>query len=326
MSSSKLSMREALRRAMTEEMERDPDVFLMGEEVGHYQGAYKVSQGMMEQFGEERVVDTPISEQGFAGLGVGAAMCGLRPIIEFMTWNFSLVAIDQIINSAAKMLYMSGGQFPIPMVFRGPNGAGGMLSAQHSQSLESYYVHCPGLIVVMPATPKDALGLLKSSIRNDNPVIFMESEVLYNYMDEVPDHEYLIPIGEADIKRPGSDLSIITWSRGYHFVMEALPEMEKAGINPEIVDLRTVRPIDEKTMYESVKKTNRVLIVEEGWPQASVGSHVADLIQRNCFDFLDAPILRVHQEDVPMPYASNLEKASLPSTEKIMAAVQHLLK
>jgi pyruvate dehydrogenase E1 component beta subunit len=319
-------MREAVRRAMTEEMERDPNVFLMGEEIGDYEGAYKVTQGMLKQFGPGRVVDTPISEQGFAGLGVGAAMCGLRPVIEFMTWNFSLVAIDQIINNAAKLLYMSGGQFPIPIVFRGPNGAGGMLGAQHSHSLESFYVHCPGLKVVAPATPKDACGLLKTSIRDDNPIIFMESEVMYNYIDEVPDHEYLVPLGEADVKRPGSDLSIVTWSRGYHYVLEALPHMQKEGINPEIVDLRTLRPLDEKTIYESVRKTNRVLIVEEGWPQASVGSHVADLIQRNCFDYLDAPIHRVHQEDVPMPYAPNLEKASLPNAVKIMAAVHQLLE
>jgi pyruvate dehydrogenase E1 component beta subunit len=321
----KISYREAVRRGMWEEMERDSRVFLMGEEVGHYQGAYKVSQGMMEKFGPMRVVDTPISEQGFAGIGVGSAMCGLRPIIEFMTWNFSLVAIDQIISSAAKMLYMSGGQFPMPIVFRAPGGAGGLLAAQHSQSLESFYVHCPGLKVVAPATPRDAIGLLKTAVRDDNPVIFIESEVLYNYSDEVPDQEYLIPFGKAEVKKQGTDFTIITWSRGYHFAMDALPSILKEGFNPEIVDLRSLRPLDETTIYESVRKTNRVLIIEEGWPQASVGSHISDLIHRNCFDYLDAPVHRVHQEDVPMPYAGNLERFSLPNTDKILNAVQDLM-
>lgn len=323
---SRISYREALNRAMREEMEKDPSVFLMGEEVGYYQGAYKVSQGLLEQFGDKRVVDTPISEQGFAGVGVGSAMCGLRPIIEFMTWNFSLVAIDQIINNAAKLLYMSDGQFQMPIVFRGAGGAGGMLGAQHSQALESYYVHCPGLKVVAPATPKDACGLLKTSIRDNNPIIFIESEVLYGAMGEVPDEEYTIPIGKADIKQKGSDFTIITWSRAWQIVEEAIPLIQKEGYEPEVVDLMTLRPLDEKTIYESVKKTNRVLIVEEGWPQASVGSYVADLIQRNCFDYLDAPILRVTQEDVPMPYASNLEKLSLPNINKIMNAVSDLME
>ena len=321
-----ISYREAVRRAIDEEMERDPGVFLMGEEVGHYQGAYKVSQGLLEKYGEMRVVDTPISENGFAGIGVGSAMCGLRPIIEFMTWNFSLVAIDQIINNAAKMLYMSGGQFNIPAVFRGPGGVGGQLAAQHSQSLESYYVHCPGLIVVAPSTPKDACGLLKTSIRNDNPVIFIEGEVLYGNTGEVPDQEYLIPLGKAEIARPGADFTILVWSRSYSIVMdEVMPLIEKAGYNPEVVDLRSLRPLDEATIYESVRKTNRVLIVEEAWPQASFGSYLTDLIQRNCFDYLDAPILRVSQEDVPMPYAVNLEKLSLPNSTRIMHAVEELL-
>lgn len=320
-----LSYREALRRALFEELERDDRVFLMGEEVGHYQGAYKVSEGLLEKFGEKRIIDTPISENGFAGVGIGAAMCGLRPIIEFMTWNFSLVAFDQLINNAAKMLYMSGGQFPIPIVFRGPGGAGGQLAAQHSQALESYYVHCPGLLVIAPATPHDACGLLKSAVRNDNPVIFIESEKLYNTSGEVPDQEYLVEIGKADIKRPGSDFTIVTWSRAYQFVLEALPQLEKQGLNPEIIDLRTLRPLDEATLYDSVRKTNRVLIVEESWPQASVGSHLADLIQRNCFDDLDAPILRVTQEDVPMPYAANLERLSLPNPTKILRMVEELL-
>ncbi|MBE7439861.1 MAG: pyruvate dehydrogenase complex E1 component subunit beta [Spirochaetales bacterium] len=320
-----LTYREAVRRAMVEEMRRDDRVFLMGEEVGHYQGAYKVSQGMLEEFGEDRVVDTPISENGFAGVGVGAAMCGLKPIIEFMTWNFSLVAIDQIINSAAKMLYMSGGQFNIPCVFRGPNGAGGLLGAQHSQALESYYVHCPGLIVLAPATPHDACGLLKTAIRGNNPVIFMESEVLYNTSGTVPDQEYTIPIGKADVKRQGSDFTIVTWSRALHYVLEALPLLEKAGFNPEIVDLRSLRPLDEASVYESVKKTNRVMIVEESWPQASMGSHLSDLIARHCFDYLDAPVARVHQADTPMPYAANLEKLSLPDAHKILQAAEELM-
>jgi len=322
---SNTTYREALNRAMSEEMRRDSSVFVMGEEVGHYQGAYKVTQGMLAEFGEMRVVDTPISENGFAGIGVGAAMCGLRPIIEFMTWNFSLVAIDQIINNAAKMLYMSGGQLSVPMVFRGPGGAGGQLAAQHSQSLESFYAHCPGLVVVAPSTPRDACGLLKSSIRDNNPVIFIEGETLYGTEGEIPDEEFLVPIGKAEIKRPGSDFTIVTWSRGYHFALEALPRMESEGLNPEIIDLRTLRPLDESTLYESVRRTNRVLIVEEGWPQVSYGSHVADLIQRNCFDYLDAPILRVTQEDVPMPYARNLEARSLPNPDKIMAGVEALL-
>lgn len=311
---------------MIEEMEQDPNIFMMGEEIGEYEGAYKVSQGMLDKFGPERVVDTPISEQGFAGVGVGAAMCGLRPVIEFMTWNFSLVAFDQIINNAAKMLYMSGGQFSIPIVFRGPGGAGGMLAAQHSQSLESYYMHCPGLKVVVPTTPKDVTGLLKSSIRDNNPVIFIEGEVLYNSSGEVPDEEFTIPLGKAEIKKAGQDFTIICWSRGYHFATEALAEIEKAGYDPEIVDLRCLRPLDEKTIYDSVRRNHRVLIIEEGWPQASVGSYIADLVQRNCFDDLDAPVLRVTQEDVPMPYAPNLEKFSLPNTPRIMAAVSALMK
>lgn len=321
----KMSYREAVRRAMYEEMERDPAVFLMGEEVGHYQGAYKVSQGLLEKFGEMRVVDTPISEAGFSGVGVGSAMVGLRPIIEYMTWNFSLVAIDQIISSAAKMLYMSGGQFNMPIVFRGPGGAGGMVGAQHSQSLESFFMHVPGLKVVAPATPKDACGLLKTSIRDNNPVIFIESEVLYNASGDVPDEEYLIPLGKADIKREGSDFTIVCWSRALHLVLDAMSLIEKEGYNPEIVDLRSLRPLDEKTIFESVRKTNRVLIVEEGWPQASVGSEISDRIQRHCFDDLDAPIVRVTQEDVPMPYASNLEKQSLPNPSKILAGVHELM-
>jgi pyruvate dehydrogenase E1 component beta subunit len=321
----KITYREAIRRAMIEEMERDPNVFLMGEEVGHYQGAYKCSQGMLEKFGEQRVVDTPISEQGFAGLGIGAAMLGLRPIIEFMTWNFSLVAFDQIYNNAAKILYMSGGQIPLPIVFRGPGGAGGMLAAQHSQSLEALYVHCPGLKVVAPATAYDAYGLLKTSIRDNNPVIFIEGEVLYNTSWEVPDEEFLIPIGKADIKREGKDFTIITWNRGFWFTMEALDRILKEGYDPIILDLRSLRPMDEKAIIENTIKTGRVLIIEEGWPRCSVGSYIADFIQRNCFYDLHAPILRVNQEDVPMPYARNLEKLSLPNPDKIIQAVKTLM-
>lgn len=320
-----ISYRDALNRAMVEEMNRDPKVFLMGEEVGHYQGAYKVSQGMLDKFGEERVVDTPIAENGFAGIGVGAAMLGLRPIIEFMTWNFSLVAIDQIVNSAAKMLYMSGGQFKVPVVFRGAGGAGGRLGAQHSQAFESWYAHIPGLKVIAPATPKDACGLLKSSIRDDSPTIFIESEVLYGYNGEIPDQEFLIPIGKGEIKKEGTDISIITWSRAYHFAIQAAEELEKEGISAEVVDLRTLRPLDEEIIYNSVKKTNRAVIVEEGWPQAGFGAQVAYLIQKNMFDYLDHPVERVTQEDVPMPYAANLEKLSLPSAEKVKSKIREML-
>jgi pyruvate dehydrogenase E1 component beta subunit len=322
---STLSYREALNRAMTEEMLKDPKIFVMGEEVGHYQGAYKVTQGMLDKFGEKRVIDTPISENGFAGLGVGAAMKGLRPIIEFMTWNFSLVAIDQIVNSAAKMFYMSGGQFSVPIVFRGAGGAGGRLAAQHSQALESYYTHIPGLKVIAPATPKDACGLLKSAILDNNPVIFIESEVLYGITGDVPEKEFYLPIGKAEVKKAGTDVTIISWSRAYHYAIEAANQLEKEGIHAEVLDLRTLRPLDEDSIYQSVKKTNRVVIVEEGWSFAGVGAQVAFLIQENIFDYLDAPILRITQEDVPMPYAANLETLSLPSVEKVKKAVYQLV-
>ncbi len=320
-----MSYREALNRAMVEEMERDPNIFLMGEEVGHYQGAYKVSQGMLERFGEKRVIDTPISENGFAGIGVGAAMVGLRPIIEFMTWNFSLVAIDQIVNSAAKMLYMSGGQFPIPVVFRGAGGAGGRLAAQHSQCFESWYAHIPGLKVMAPSTPRDAYGMLKTAIRDDNPTIFIESEVLYGTKGEVPDIEYTIPFGKADLKKEGSDLTIVTWSRACHIVMESLPAISEAGYDVEVLDLRSLRPLDEAAIIRTVQKTNRVLIVEEGWPVAGFGSHVAYLIQKLCFDYLDHPVERVTQRDVPMPYAANLERESLPNPQRILESIESIL-
>jgi pyruvate dehydrogenase E1 component beta subunit len=321
-----LTYREALNRAMVEEMEKDPLIYLMGEEVGHYQGAYKVSQGMLDKFGEDRVIDTPISENGFAGVGVGSAMTGLRPIIEFMTWNFSLVAIDQIINSAAKLNYMSGGQFPMPIVFRGAGGVGGRLGAQHSQAFESWYAHVPGMKVVCPATPKDACGLLKASIRDNNPTIFIESEVLYGVKGEVPDEEYIIPIGKGEIKRKGTDLSIITWSRALIFAEEAAKVLEKEGISVEIVDLRSLRPLDENIIYESVKKTNKALVIEEGWPVAGYGAQIAYLIQKNAFDYLDHPVERVTQRDVPMSYAANLERETLPNVDRVCAAVREMLK
>ncbi|MCW7470592.1 pyruvate dehydrogenase complex E1 component subunit beta [Leptospira kanakyensis] len=321
-----LTYREALNRAMVEEMEKDPLIYLMGEEVGHYQGAYKVSQGMLGKFGEERVIDTPISENGFAGIGVGSAMVGLRPIIEFMTWNFSLVAIDQIINSAAKMNYMSGGQFPMPIVFRGAGGAGGRLGAQHSQAFESWYAHCPGLKVVCPATPKDAYGLLKSSIRDNNPTIFIESEVLYGSKGEVPEQEYTIPLGLGEIKRKGTDITLVTWSRALGFAEEAAAILEKEGISVEIVDLRSLRPLDENLIYESVKKTNRAIVVEEGWPVAGFGAQIAYLIQKNAFAYLDHPVERVTQMDVPMSYAANLERMSLPNATRVADTIREMLQ
>ncbi|TGL14457.1 pyruvate dehydrogenase complex E1 component subunit beta [Leptospira levettii] len=321
-----LTYREALNRAMVEEMEKDPLIYLMGEEVGHYQGAYKVSQGMLDKFREARVIDTPISENGFAGIGVGSAMVGLRPIIEFMTWNFSLVAIDQIINSAAKMNYMSGGQFPMPIVFRGAGGAGGRLGAQHSQAFESWYAHCPGLKVVCPATPKDAYGLLKSSIRDNNPTIFIESEVLYGSKGEVPEQEYTIPLGLGEIKRKGTDITIVTWSRALSFAEEAAVLLEKEGISVEIVDLRSLRPLDENLIYESVKKTNRAIVVEEGWPVAGFGAQISHLIQKNVFSYLDHPVERVTQMDIPMSYAANLERMSLPNANRVADTIREMLR
>lgn len=318
-----IQYREALNRAMCEEMERDETVFLIGEEVGAYNGAYKVSQGMLDKFGEMRVRDTPIAEEVIAGVAIGAAMAGLRPIAEMMTWNFALLAIDQIINNAAKMLYMSGGQFSIPVVFRGPGGAAHQLAAQHSQSFESFYAHVPGLKVMMPSTPFDAKGLLKSAIRDDNPVIFIESEVMYSNMGEVPEDEYLVPIGEADIKREGNDCTLITYSRMVGVATEAADKLrEESGVECEIVDLRTIRPLDEEAMFSSVSKTNRAVIVEEGWRFAGIGAEIVDRIQRHIFDELDAPIERVTGEDVPMPYAKNLEKAALPDSDKVIKAVK----
>lgn len=321
-----VSFREALNQAMDEEMARDDRVFLMGEEVAYYQGAYKVSQGLLQKYGEKRVIDTPIAEAGFAGIGIGAAMVGLRPIVEFMTWNFSLVAFDQLVNNAAKMYSMSGGNFYVPIVFRGPGGAAHNLAATHSQALESLYAHIPGLKVVMPSTQKDAKGLLKSSIRDDNPVIFIESEVMYGEKGEIPEGEYTIPLGVGEVKKEGSDVTIVSWSKVLqHVVMKSIPKLEELGIHAEVVDPRTIRPMDYELIENSVKKTNRLVIVEEGWPFAGVGAQIAFEIGKRAFDYLDAPIERVTQEDVPLPYNSKLEKASLPNIDKVIRAVKRVL-
>ena len=317
-----IQFREALREAMTEEMRRDERVFLMGEEVAEYNGAYRVSQGMLDEFGAERIIDTPIAELGFSGIGIGAAMNGLRPIIEYMTFNFSLVAIDQVINSAAKIMSMSGGQYRAPMVFRGPTGSAGMLSSQHSQNFENWYANCPGLKVVVPSNPYDAKGLLKSSIRDEDPVIFMESEQMYGDKGEVPEEEYLIPIGVADIKRPGKDVTIVSFGKMMKIVLAAAEQLEKENISAEVIDLRTVRPIDYKTVLESVKKTNRLVIVEEAWPLASISSELAFNVQHNAFDYLDAPVKRVTCRDVPLPYAPTLIEASLPNVQRVIEAVK----
>ncbi|MBI3722695.1 pyruvate dehydrogenase complex E1 component subunit beta [bacterium] len=319
-----IQMREALGQAMAEEMDRDPDVFLMGEEVGHYQGAYKVSQGLLERFGEKRVIDTPINENGFCGLGVGAAIAGLRPIVELMTFNFSLVAIDAIVNSAAKARLMSGGQVKVPIVFRGAGGAGGRLAAQHSQSFESYYSYVPGLRVVCPSTPRDAKGLLKTSIRDDNPVVFIENERLYGLKGEVPEGEITIPLGKGDTKREGKDLTIVAWSRMVHLALEAAAALEMEGFDCEVWDPRTLKPLDEAGLVASVKKTNRCVVVEEGWRTCGYGGEIAYTVQREAFDWLDAPVERVTTEDVPMPYADSLEKRALPSVERIVEACKRV--
>ncbi|MBI35879.1 MAG: pyruvate dehydrogenase complex E1 component subunit beta [Flavobacteriales bacterium] len=317
-----LQFREALREAMNEEMRNDEDIFILGEEVAEYNGAYKVTQGMLDEFGPERVIDTPIAENGFAGIAVGAAMNGLRPIVEFMTFNFSLVAIDQIINGAAKVNLMSGGQFPLPIVFRGPTASAGQLGAQHSQAFENWYANTPGLKVVVPSTPADAKGLLKASIRDNDPVIFMESEQMYGDKGEVPEGEYIIPLGVADIKKKGEDVTVVTFGKIYHRVVKAADELAKDGIDVEIVDLRTVRPIDYATVIESVKKTNRLVIVEEAWPLASISTEIAYKVQREAFDYLDAPIQRVTMRDVPMSYAANLVEATLPNEGRIIQAIK----
>ncbi|MCB9228946.1 MAG: pyruvate dehydrogenase complex E1 component subunit beta [Deltaproteobacteria bacterium] len=316
------AFREALNEAMSEEMERDPSVFLMGEEVARYDGAYKVSKGMLARFGERRVIDAPISEGGFAGLGIGAAMAGLRPIIEMMTWNFGIQGFDQIINHAAKMHYMSGGQFAVPIVFRGPNGAAHMLSAQHSQNIDPMLSNVPGLKIISVSTPYDAKGLLKSAIRDPNPVIFLESEMMYGMKGDVPDEEYLIPIGAGEIKRSGRDVTLITWGKITHKVLAVAEELATAGIDCEVLDPRTLVPLDEELIFHSVRKTHRAVIIEENWPFASVGSQISDRIQCECFDDLDAPVLRVSQEAVPVPYAEHLEKLALPDEERIIRAVK----
>ncbi len=320
-----ITYRDALNQALREEMERDDRVFLMGEEVAVYQGAYKVSKGLLQEFGEMRVVDTPIAELGFAGVGVGAAMVGLRPIIEFMTWNFAVLAFDQILNSASKMLYMSGGQYNMPIVFRGPSGAALQLAAQHSQAFESWLMHIPGIKVVTPATPYDAKGLLKSSIRDDNPVCFLEGEMLYNTKGEVPEEEYVIPLGKAELKREGDHCSIITNGKMALVAMNVADTLAKEGIRCDVVDLRTVRPMDVEAITTSVRKTNRAVVLEEGWKMAGIGAQIVDFIQRDCFDHLDAPVVRVHQADVPMPYAKNLERAAKPDAAKTIAAVKKVM-
>jgi pyruvate dehydrogenase E1 component beta subunit len=321
-----VTYREALNQALDEEMQRDPDVFLMGEEVGVYNGAYKVSKGLLDKYGEMRVVDTPITELGFAGLGVGAAMTGIRPVIEFMTWNFAILAFDQIFNSAAKMRSMSHGQFKMPITFRGPTGAALQLAAQHSQSLESQVAHYPGIKVVVPGTPADAKGLLKAAIRDDDPVAVFEGEMLYNLKGEVPDDDdFVIPLGVAEVKRAGSDVSIITHGKMIHVALQAAATLEKSGVSAEVLDLRSIRPLDVDAILSTVAKTNRVVLVEEGWPFGGITATVAALIQEEAFDMLDAPILRVTQADVPMPYAKQLEKIVKPSAELVIEKVNRVL-
>jgi pyruvate dehydrogenase E1 component beta subunit len=320
-----ITMREALNAAMREEMRRDPAVFLLGEEVAEYQGAYKITQGLLQEFGEWRVRDTPIAEEAIAGVAVGAAFVGMRPIAEMMTFNFSILALDQIVNHAAKYRYMSGGQIRCPMVMRGPSGAAAQVAAQHSQAFESWFAHVPGLVVVMPSTPKDAKGLLKSAIRDDNPVIFMENEVLYNLKGEVPDGDYTIPLGLGDVKRAGKDVTIVGWSRSSQLALQAAELLAQDGVDAEVVDPRTLRPLDEELIFESVRKTNRCVVVEEGWRYAGFGAEIADRVQRECFDDLDAPVIRVTAADVPMPYSKMLEKAYLPQPEKVVEAVRQVL-
>jgi len=319
------TMREALRDAMAEEMRRDPDVFLMGEEVAQYQGAYKISQGLLDEFGPKRVIDTPITEQGFAGVGVGAGMAGLKPIVEFMTWNFAMQAIDQIINSAAKTLYMSGGQLGCPIVFRGPNGAAARVAAQHSQCYSAWYAHVPGLKVVAPSNPADAKGLLKSAIRDPNPVLVLENEILYGTSGPVPKGEWVVPIGKARIARAGSHVTIVSFARGMHYALDAAEQLAKDGIEAEVIDLRSLRPLDLETIIESVKKTNRLVTVEEAWPVCSVGSEICAQVAMQAFDYLDAPPAKVSGADVPMPYAANLERLALPNAQHVIEAVKSVL-
>ena len=320
-----ITVREALNSAMAEEMRRDDDVFIMGEEVAEYQGAYKITQGLLQEFGDRRVVDTPITEHGFAGIGVGAAMAGLKPIVEFMTFNFAMQAIDQIVNSAAKTLYMSGGQMGAPMVFRGPNGAAARVAAQHSQCYAAWYGHIPGLKVVMPYTASDAKGLLKAAIRDPNPVIFLENEILYGQSFEVPDvADWVLPIGKARIHRQGNDATIVSFGIGMTYAIQAADKLANEGIDVEIIDLRTIRPLDMETVIQSVKKTNRLVTVEEGFPQSSVGDHIAAQIVQRAFDYLDAPVVTICGKDVPMPYAENLEKLALPNVDEVVQAVKQV--
>jgi len=320
-----IQFRQAIAEAMSEEMRRDEKVFLLGEEVAEYNGAYKASQGMLDEFGAKRVIDTPIAELGFAGIATGATMNGLRPIVEFMTFNFSLVAIDQIINSAAKMMQMSDGQFPMSMVFRGPSSSAGQLGAQHSQSFESWYANCPGLKVVCPSNPYDAKGLLKAAIRDNDPIIFMESEQMYGDKGEVPEGEYIIPIGIADVKRKGTDVTLVSFGKIMKLVFEAADKLAEEGISAEVIDLRTVRPIDYATVIESVKKTNRLVIIEEAWPLASLSTEIAFTVQRDAFDYLDAPVKRICTADVPMAYAPNLVEEFMPKLSKIIEEVKSVL-
>jgi pyruvate dehydrogenase E1 component beta subunit len=321
-----MTYRDALNQALREELKRDDSVFLMGEEVAEYNGAYKVSRGLLDEFGPKRIVDTPITELGFAGVGVGAAMAGLRPVIEFMTWNFALLALDQVVNAAAKMSYMSNGQYPMPMVFRGPNGSALQLAAQHSQAWDSWLAHIPGLKVVSPGTPADAKGLLKAAIRDDNPVIVLEGEMLYNTKGEVDENpDLIVPIGKAELKREGDHCTIVTFGKMVLVALQAADQLAKQGVNVDVVDLRTVRPMDVETIANSVAKTNRAVVVEEGWELCGIGAQVVDYIQRECFDDLDAPVVRVHQADVPMPYAKNLEKLAKPDAAKTIAAVKRVM-
>jgi len=320
-----LQFREAIAEAMSEEMRRDETIYLMGEEVAEYNGAYKASKGMLDEFGEKRVIDTPISELGFSGIAIGSAMNGNRPIVEFMTFNFSLVGIDQIINNAAKMRQMSGGQFNIPIVFRGPTASAGQLAATHSQAFESWYANCPGLKVIVPSNPKDAKGLLKAAIRDDDPVIFMESEQMYGDKGEVPEGEYVIPIGVADIKREGKDVTIVSFGKIIKEAYKAAEELEKENISCEIIDLRTIRPMDHKTIIESVKKTNRLVILEESWPFGNISTEITYQVQEQAFDYLDAPIIKINTADTPAPYSPNLLKEWLPNSDDVVKAVKKVL-